>query len=51
MIDAENEEWYRHDGLSNQWEIDYPAALRELERARRDQIDPAADRHDTRRRL
>ena len=42
MIDAENEEWYRHDGLSNQWEIDYPAALRELERARRDQIDPAA---------
>ncbi len=42
MIDAENEEWYRHDSLSNQWEIDYPEALRELERARRDQIDPAA---------
>lgn len=42
MIDAENEEWYRHDPVSNQWEIDYPAALRELERARRDQVDPDA---------
>ena len=36
MIDAENDEWYRHDPLSNQWELDFPSALRELERARRD---------------
>ena len=42
MIDAENEEWYRHNPVNNQWETDYPAALRELERARRDQIDPDA---------
>ena len=42
MIDAENEEWYRHNPVSNQWETDYPAALKELERARRDQIDPDA---------
>ena len=42
MIDAENDEWYRHNPLSNQWEVDFPAALRELERARRDQIDPDA---------
>ena len=29
MIDAENEDWYRHDPERNQWEVDYPAALRE----------------------
>ena len=32
MIDAENEDWYRHDPERNQWEVDYPAALREYER-------------------
>ena len=42
MIDAENEEWYRHDAVSNQWNVDFPSALRELERDRRDQIDPDA---------
>ena len=42
MLDAENDEWYRHDPLSNQWELDFPPALRELERARRDQADPDA---------
>ena len=42
MIDAENDEWYRHNPLSNQWEVDFPAALRELERASRDQADPDA---------
>ena len=31
MIDAENEDWYRHDSDQNQWEVDYPAALREFE--------------------
>jgi len=36
MIDAENDDWYRHNPVSNQWETDYPPALRELERARRD---------------
>ncbi len=36
MIDAENDEWYRHNPVSNQWETDFPPALRELERARRD---------------
>ena len=34
MIDAENEQWYRHDPGSNQWVVDYPAALREWERVR-----------------
>ena len=34
MIDAENNEWYRHNPLSNQWEVDFPAALREYEQAR-----------------
>ena len=24
MIDAENEDWYRHDPDRNQWEVDYP---------------------------
>ena len=42
MIDAENDEWYRHDPVSNQWEVDVPAALRELERARRGSLDPDA---------
>ncbi|MCY3782009.1 MAG: transglycosylase domain-containing protein [Chloroflexi bacterium] len=42
MIDAENEEWYRHNPASNQWEIDYPAVLSELERAGEDQVDPDA---------
>ena len=42
MIDAENEEWYRHNPVSNQWETDYPAALKELERARRERVDPDA---------
>ena len=32
MIDAENEDWYRHNPDRNQWEVDYPAALREVER-------------------
>ncbi len=36
MIDAENDEWYRHNPVSKQWETDFPPALRELERARRD---------------
>ncbi|MDE2635410.1 MAG: transglycosylase domain-containing protein [Chloroflexota bacterium] len=31
MIDAENEDWYRHDPDRNQWEVGYPAALREYE--------------------
>lgn len=34
MIDAENEDWYRHDSERNQWEVDYPAVLREVERGR-----------------
>lgn len=34
MIDAENEDWYRHDPDRNQWEVDYPAALREYEQGR-----------------
>ncbi len=34
MIDAENDDWYRHNPLSNQWEIDYPVALREYEQSR-----------------
>ena len=42
MIDAENEEWYRHNPVSNQWEIDFPAALNDLDNARRDQVDPDA---------
>ena len=32
MIDAENEDWYRHDPDRNQWIVDYPAPLREFER-------------------
>ena len=36
MIDAENEEWYRHDPVKNQWEKDFPAALGEQERAQAD---------------
>ncbi len=32
MIDAEHEDWYRHNPDRNQWEVDYPAALREVER-------------------
>ena len=32
MIDAENEQWYRHDSDSGQWEEAVPAALRELGR-------------------
>ena len=39
MIDAENDDWYRHNPVSNQWETDFPPALRELERAR---LDPNA---------
>ncbi|MDE2821068.1 MAG: transglycosylase domain-containing protein [Chloroflexota bacterium] len=31
MIDAENEQWYRHDSAKNEWVSDYPAALREWE--------------------
>ena len=46
MIDAENEDWYCHNPDSNQWEIDYPAALRELERHQQadpnDAVDPDA---------
>ena len=42
MIDAENDEWYRHDPVSNQWEVDFPPPLQELERARRGQLDPDA---------
>jgi membrane peptidoglycan carboxypeptidase len=33
MIDAENEDWYRHDPERNQWEVGYPAALREYQSA------------------
>ena len=33
MIDAENEDWYRHDPQRNQWEVDFPAPLREYERS------------------
>jgi len=32
MIDAENEDWYRHDADRNQWIVDYPPALSEYER-------------------
>lgn len=32
MIDAENEDWYRHDPDRNQWVVDYPPALSEYER-------------------
>ncbi len=35
MIDAENEQWYRHNPDSNEWEEDTPPALRELERYHR----------------
>ncbi len=42
MIDAENDEWYRHDPVNNQWEVGFPAALQALERARLDQADPDA---------
>ncbi len=42
MIDAENEEWYRHDPASNQWLVDYPDALRRLDGARSEAIDPDA---------
>ena len=31
MIDAENGDWYRHDPDRNQWKVDYPAALRQVE--------------------
>ena len=31
MIDAVNEQWYRHDSEQNEWVIGYPAALREWE--------------------
>ncbi len=31
MIDAQNEQWYRHDSAQNEWVSDYPAALREWE--------------------
>ena len=39
MIDAENDDWYRHDPERNQWEVDYPNALREYERNQRDAFD------------
>ena len=39
MIDAENEQWYRHDSGNNEWVIDYPAALREWEAFRQAQDD------------
>lgn len=35
MIDAENEQWYRHNPDSNEWEEDTPPPLRELERYHR----------------
>ena len=31
MIDADNDQWYRHDPQGNEWLVDYPAALREYE--------------------
>lgn len=34
MIDAQNEQWYRHDSAQNEWVIDYPAALRDWQAAR-----------------
>ncbi len=42
MIDAENEEWYRHDAERNQWEVAYPAALKALEEAAQADADPDA---------
>ena len=39
MIDAENDDWYRHDPARNLWEVDYPAALREVERHQREAVD------------
>lgn len=35
MIDAENDDWYRHDAQKNEWEVSYPPALREFEAAQR----------------
>jgi len=32
MIDAENEDWYRHDPERDQWTVGYPDALRDHER-------------------
>ncbi len=39
MIDAENDDWYRHDPERNLWEVDYPAALRAVERQQREAFD------------
>ena len=39
MIDAENEDWYRHDPERDQWTVDYPAALREYERQNESSFD------------
>lgn len=36
MIDAENDDWYRHDAQKNEWEVSYPSALREYEAAQRE---------------
>ncbi|MDE2855267.1 MAG: transglycosylase domain-containing protein [Chloroflexota bacterium] len=43
MIDAENDDWYRHDPERKQWVVDYPAALREYE----DQKSDAPDADET----
>ncbi len=42
MIDAENDDWYRHSPANNQWETAYPAALRALEEAGDAASDPEA---------
>ena len=43
MIDAENEDWYRHDPERDQWTVGYPDALRDYER----QSDSAFDGDET----
>ncbi len=42
MIDAENDEWYRHNPDSNQWETGYPSVLAQFERQQGEQIDEDA---------
>ena len=38
MIDAENDQWYRHDSAAQEWLIDYPEALRLWEADQRDSV-------------
>lgn len=46
MINAENEQWYRHDRQQNEWVIDYPAALRAWEASQ--QAEASAPESDSR---